>query len=543
MNLRRWLARLNLLFAAALMLAIWVLLVWTASRPALRTLVDLTPQQANSVDVATVELVRELREQKVEIEFHLFYPAFAGQPTNEEMQQLLRIRDRLRQLTRLLLRRYQFEGGEAVTIREYDLQSDLATTRAEAAAFGYSGEEDVVVVAARQPGRERRFRSLSLLSDLAELDLPGLRPNTGPARPQVATLKRFLGEVVLSSALKGLLVQGTPVAYLLRGYSRNLNTDNPTIGSAYGKFLSGLRGLGFDVRDLSFSREHVVPRDAALVVVLEPDSEFTEVDAKALYDYVRRGGRLFLNYVWSAVESWNPDGGRLGELLGYEIGRLPVFHLIRDGSGRAGGPGFSGHPAVAKLELELSPNHPVTRRLALAGARLEVGGARAVGERAGAPSGMRREPLLRTGPYAWLARPGADGRPDLQAPPQNLLEPQLLGMAIEVDTGSPAESVGTAPAGQQTQQTQQTQPGQVVLVSGAFCNNSGVDAFGDLAYNICNWLTERRVLMDIQTRQYAARQMVLQPAQIERVRWLLVYAVPLGLLLGGSFLLYRRRRI
>ena len=532
MNARRFAARANLLVAAVLMLAVWVLLVWVASRPALKTLWDLTPQQVNSIDPATEELLRDLRKEQVAIEFHLFFPRAAGQAQNEEMAQWLRIRSRLQDLTSTLLLRYQWSGGESVKIHRYDLQNDLAATRAAAQAFQYSGEEDAVVVTVQQPGRERRFRSLSLLADLADINLPQLQQNTGPAQLKVPVLKRFLGEVAISSALKGLLVQGSPVAYVLRGFSSNPSTENTTIGSGYGKFLTGLKALGFELRDLTFSREHVVPRDAALVLVIEPDLEFPDVDALALFDYVKRGGRLFLNYVYSSQPDKNPSGGKLGELLGYELGELPVFHLIPDVGKRTGGPGLDGDVAVARLQLGLNPTHPVTKRLAQAGTPIEVGGAREVRERPAAPGGMRREPLLQTGPYAWLAKTGRDGFADLKAPPRNLLQSYYVGLAIEVD-GEPA-AAGAAPGTPTT--------GQVVIVSGAFCNNSGVEHFGDLGYNICNWMAERRVLMNIQTNQYTPRQMQLQPQQLDRVRWLLFYAVPLGFLCGGLFVIYRRRR-
>ena len=145
---------------------------------------------------------------------------------------------------------------------------------------------------------------------------------------------------------------------------------------------------------------------------------------------------------------------------------------------------------------------------------------------------MRREPLLQTGEYAWLAKPGRDGFADLKAPPQNLLQSYYVGLAVEVD-GEPA-AAGAAPGTPTT--------GQVVIISGAFCNNSGVELFGDLGYNICNWMAERRVLMNIQSNQYTPRQMQLQPQQQDRVRWLLFYAVPLGFLCGGLFVIYRRRR-
>ena len=529
--LRHWAARANLAVAAVLMLAVWVLIVWVASRPALKTLIDLTPQQSNSVDPATEELLRELREQKVEVEFHLFFPRIAGQPTNEYQQQWMAIRNRLQELTNVLLTRYQWLGGETIEIRTYDLANDLAATREAAQAFGYTDADDVVVVAVRQPGRERRFRKLSLSADLAHIDMPELRQSPNPGQQmQVPVLKRFLGELAISSTLKSLLVQGTPVAYFLNSYSRDLDFTNASIGRAYGGFVAGLTQLGFETRVLE--RGQPVPRDAALVIVLEPRTEFTDVDAGALFEYCKRGGRLFLNYSWAPAESQNPTGGKLGELLGYELGTLPVFHVIRDKSGRTGGRPLSNDPAVAKLQLQISPAHPVTRRLAQVDAPLEIATARELRERSGASTGVTFVPLLQTGEGAWLARPGSDGRPDLQAP--SLLSQFLVGAAIEVAQAPPAG--GTVLAADAPK-------GQVVIVTGVFCNNVGLPQFGDLAFNICNWMAERKVLMNIQSGGYTARQLQLVPQQIDRIQWLLCYGVPLLFLAGGLVVYYLRRRI
>src|SRR5690606_28109318 len=131
----------------------------------------------------------------------------------------------------------------------------------------------------------------------------------------------------ISSAMKGLLVQGVPVAYFYNVYSSDIYFLNPTVGRAYGLLLQRLQGLGFEIRELNLSRQKVVPQDAALVVVLEPRKDFADADAQVLYDYVERGGRLFLNYSWSGAPDWNPTGGKLGELLGYELSVQPVYHL------------------------------------------------------------------------------------------------------------------------------------------------------------------------------------------------------------------------
>ncbi len=536
MNLRRYAARANLLIAAVLMLAVWVLIVWVASRPALKCLIDLTPQSVNSVDPATEDLLRELREQKVETEFHLFFPRTSGSAQDQAMQQEMAIRDRLRDLTRLLLLRYRYLGGEFVTVIEHDLTTDLARTREAAQKFGYTEGVDAVVVAARKPGAELRFRKLIVSADLADIQWPELRPQNSPvAKPTVPVLKRYLGEVGVSSALKGLLVQGTPIVYLIRNYSPAVDFDNPTIGYAYGRLLANLQHLGFELRNLDLARERAVPRDAALVMVLEPRRDFAPSDAEALFDYCKHGGRLLLNYSYHSTSDWNPDGGRLGELLGFEIGKGQVYHLIEDADNRTGGKGLDSNEAVSRLRVQLMP-HPVTIRLS-SGVPLEVAAARELRQRGPTPAGIKSDDLLLTGPYGWLARPGRDGMSDLKAPQVGLRQ-FVVGKTFEVD-GAAGEATSKPDA---PKAKPDAPKGQVLVISGVFANNVGLPMFGDLAYNICNWMAERKVLMNIQSSKHTAQQMVLQPPQVERVKWLLVYGVPLSFLLGGLFVLYRRRR-
>ncbi|MBX3463141.1 MAG: Gldg family protein [Planctomycetes bacterium] len=530
---RRWVAFGNLLVAALLMLAVWVLLVWVAARPALKTLIDLTPQRVNSVDEATEDLLRELRAAGTAVEFHLFFPPIEGRPQTDAQRQGMAIRTRLRDLTRILLRRYQWLGGEAVTIHEHDLYTDVERSREAAQRFDYkSAELDVLVVAVEAAGRARRFHKLSLIEDLATIDLPGT-PNASPVpRAAVPVLKDFKGEAQISSALKGLLVQGVPVACFLRGYSPDLDLDGAT-GSAYGSFRGALQQAGFEVRDFDL-RSGGVPADAALVVVLEPRSDFSDGDAVRLFDYVRGGGRLFLSYSWAGLPDWNPTGGRLGELLGYELSQAPVFHLIPDASGRAGGRGIDG-PGVEKLQVEGSPLHPVTRRFVSVGRPLEVGAARAVRQREGAPEGMRREALLWTGPAAWLAGVDArDGRPDQRAPRVGL-QSYTVGMSIELDP----DGDGVAPQ----DGGDPLRAGRVVVTSGVFCNNAYMRQFGDLALNVCNWMAERRVLLDIRGSRYEARHLQLSPQQLARVHAFLVYGVPGAFLVLGGLVLFLRRRV
>lgn len=531
MRARRLTLVLRLSLAATLMLAVWVLFVWAASRPAWKALIDLTPQQVNSVDPATEELLQELRSRQAQVEFHLFYPPFQGQAADDLRMQEFRIRDRLRELTRLLLVRYQAIGGEAVAVHAHDFYADAPKTREAAQRFDYKdAESDVIVVAVRLPGKELRFRKLSLPLDLGRIERPNLGDSPLSRAATLPVLKGYKGEEAISSALKSLLVEGIPIAYLLRDVSPDLRLDET--GDGYGLFLAALGRTGFEVRQWQPAAQSAVPADAALVLVLEPRRDFSVKVAEALFDYVKRGGRVFLNYSWSALPDWNPEGGRFAELLGFTLSAAPVFHRIPDPLGRTAGRGTDGDPAVAKLQLLVNPLHPTTRRFAQSGRPMEVAAARELRERQGAPASVRREPLLRTGDQGWLAVPGPDGYPSFRAPAVGLRAFDV-GMAFELPVS--ADDPGAPPVGA-------PRSGVVVVVSGLFCNNAGMGPFGDVALNICNWMAERRVLLDLKDTGYEARYLSIKPPQLQRIGLVLFYGVP-GLFAAlGLIVFWRRRR-
>jgi len=528
MNVRRLGVWANLVISAVLALVVWVLLVWVASRPSMRTLIDMTPQRVNSVDPVTEELLQSLRAEGAEIEFHLFRQQLGGQARNEAEAQALQIRRRLIELTRMLMRRYVAIGGDSVKFYDHGPFEDTAAYREAAQAFSYtSADNEALVVAVRQEGKERRFRKLSLISDLAVIEMP--QQQQGPVkRAMVPILKDYEGEKAISSALKGLLVQGNPIAYVVKGYSAMLDLgDSSAVG--YGQFVDALVRNGFEVRQLTLRSAGGVPADASLVIVLEPTREFVSRDANALYEYMRRGGRVFINYTWAAAAvDQNPTGGTFGELLGYELSTQPVFHKIP--SPTPGGPSLDGTAEVANLGLLASPLHPTTKRLAESGRPLQVYLGRALRERSGAPTSVRREALLSTGEEAWLAVNGPDGRPDYRAP-RVRGQKYIVAMACEVDVdGGQDAAANGAP-----------RTGQAVIVSGTFCNNAGMKYFGDFALNICNWMAERKVLLDIEGAHYEVRSLEVKPQQIERVWSLLVLWVPGVFLVLGVIVWWRRR--
>lgn len=137
---RRGLRRLglwsNLLLGGLLALIVWAMLVWVASRPALKSLIDLTPQQLNTVGPVTKQLLGELRDEQVKIEFHVFTVDTRGMGQNDFQRSLLRIRSRLVTLTEQLLRSYEYLGAESVVVIPHSPYGNSAEYREAAQAFG-----------------------------------------------------------------------------------------------------------------------------------------------------------------------------------------------------------------------------------------------------------------------------------------------------------------------------------------------------------------------------------------------------------------------
>jgi hypothetical protein len=535
MNLRRFGIWTNLAISAALMLLVWVLVVWVASRPAFRVLIDMTPQQVNSVSAATEDLLSELRAEEADVEFHLFMGELGAQVADERSAQMVAIRRRVHELTSLLLQRYAALGGESVKIVLQDRYNNPTAYREAAQTFGYTAADtEALIVAVTQKGKERRFRKLSLMSDLAIVDLgdnQGQQPGKSSTLP---VLKNYQGEKGISSALKTVLVQGTPVVYLLEGHSVSVNIARRD--HRYNKLIDAMTRTGLDVRPLNLRKEGGVPADAAMVMCLEPDREFLPRDADRLYAYLQGGGRLFINYAWSFTPDMNPTGGRLGELLGYELSRRPVFHRIAD-RGQGGG-SMDGTDGVTRLTLMMNRVHPTTRRMADSGRTMEAFMGRQVRQRRDKPKNVRLEDLLQTRNEGWLGVMNGD-RPDFRSPAIKL-RPFVVGMSCELDpVAAEAKDTGnTAPGGQPKDAGRS---GRAIVIAGLFCDDRLYPHFGDLALNICNWMTERKVLLDIATERYTMTKLEVQRPQYERIWWLQVIWVPGVFLVLGLLMWWRRR--
>jgi hypothetical protein len=249
--------------------------------------------------------------------------------------------------------------------------------------------------------------------------------------------------------------------------------------------------------------------------------------AELISDYVREGGRMFINLSYQEQPpEWNPTLEPLGKLLGFEVGSDLLCQLVPDPL-NPNSPGRDGTPFVRNLLIRgLNPGHPITKPLWLEGRLVQVLMARELRQRAEMPGDVRVDPsLLMTHQWTWAELRGLGGEVDYRAPGSaGAFHSRSVGMVIDVDAPGPSN-------------------GHVVLLSGvAFVNAELFERNSDLALNIFNSLAERPVSVTVRSKAYQARDLQLVPQQLARISWLLIGGVPISLLILGIGVFWRRSR-
>lgn len=519
---RRLLGRFHLVVSALLAFLVWIALSALSTRPAFKFLVDLTPQAQFSISDESRELLSQLAERDLEVRVDTFY-ARLPQPRSAAEQHFVNIQRRIQELTSDLLLRYSELGGDRFVVRHYDLLGDVGATRARVEELGGLTQENVIVVSLGT-----RHKELQLSLDLAEIDFPSTRTQVAPGATQgLPRLELYKGEEAISTAIRSLLVEGTPRIYFLQGYGdAELSAG---IADSYSALANALKADGFEFGLWNLEAEGRVPEDAAVLAVIEPRDEISPQAAEVLVRWLRQGGRLFLNLSWSEVSgpTWNPTWDELGRLAGFHVGVDRVCHLVPDPS-RPESPGVGGPAAGTIVVQGLAAQHPITRPLANSGRYPQLKFAREVQDLgAETPEGVTFEPILRTGPWAWLAprNPLTEGAVFDAPANRDAYAPRTVGAVIDVA----ADGGG--------------RPGEIFVLGGmAFVNGGGFQRNGDLALNAFNWLAQRAELVTVRGNRYVSQRIELAPQQVDRVHVLVRWGVPGALLILGLVVLIVRRR-
>jgi hypothetical protein len=316
----------------------------------------------------------------------------------------------------------------------------------------------------------------------------------------------FLGEMMFTSTLLALENSKPFKAYFLQGHGEPSLTDSGASG--YLKFAAVLEQNYIQVQPLELFGDNPVPADCNLLIIAGPRTMFSNLELQKIDQYLSQGGRLFLLLDYSSIQ--HPTG--LDDILrhwGVNVGA----DMVQDPKYTISGQdvivyNFSQHPVVnplTQLALQLDLPRPVNR----INWQNPPTDAPKVDELAfsGSDSVLMNEPGL---------------------PPRSY--PLMVAVEQSEVKGVAAAHSGTRMVG---------------VGDSLFLDNQLIDggANRDFAGYAVNWLLDRPTLLKgIGPRPVVEFRLMMTPAQQRNVRWLLLGALPGGVLALGGLVWLRRRK-
>jgi len=398
-----------------------------------------------------------------------------------------------------LLREYHL-ANSSITIETVDYLRDAGAAQKVKAAYHLDAKTDKDLVIFDCEGRVQvvpgdALAKYALAKRLDEKGDPELFKK--PAE--------FLGERMFSSALLAVTNLKPLRACFLKGHGEHApDSDDPNFG--YLKFASLVEQNYIHTEPLELSGTNGVPVDCNLLIIAGPRTAIPDFELEKIGQYLSQGGRLLA--LFNAYSIGKDTGlekvlAKWGVEVGNSLARddsvpsLPEDVLVKT---------FSKHPIVNSLldtPLFLIRPRPVSR--------LNLGS-----QAADAP---RVEEIAFTGPNAVTT----DGR-----------GPKAFSLAVAVEKGAIKDVV-----------TERGTTRIVMVGDSIFLANTPIDSAAnrDFAGYAINWLVDRSQLLEgLGPRPVVEYTLVMTRSQFQRLEWILLAAMPGGILALGGLVWLRRRR-
>lgn len=382
--------------------------------------------------------------------------------------------------------------------------------------------------------RPRRAKELKLENQPNSILV--LAPNEGEGRRRLVEfdeiyriendeLKAFLGEQALTAAILDVTSTGRKRIYTLTGHGE-LAIEGPTAYEperGLTSFRDKLQERNYELAPLDLARTDRVPANAELVIIAGPTQPIPPDEADKLRRYLRgSAGRAFV-----LLGPGRPHG--LDELLS-DWGVLADDVVVWDPS-----PAGQNDRGELVLKAAAKSNHPTIRALSAYEIPVKFGisrAARADPYRRNDPSLVLSE-LIGTGPSAWGER--------------NYSGVRTVAYNKGTDLPGPV-SVAVASERVPTSERQPVPGGRLVVVGNAdWLANKGMSIPGNVTFALAavNWAADRNTALalgDIPARPVERVQLTLTQAQMSRLRYALVLALPGVVALLGLAVFWARRR-
>jgi hypothetical protein len=316
----------------------------------------------------------------------------------------------------------------------------------------------------------------------------------------------FRGEMIFTAILLALENPQPLKAYFLQGHGEPSLTDPGNFG--YLKFASVLEQNYVAVANLELLGGTAVPMDCNLLIIAAPTAALTEPELQKIDQYLTQGGRLLLMFNVHSLE--RPTG--LEPMLP-RWGVSVLADVVQDPKNTVTGQDvvvrqFGPHPvmgALADLSIQMVLPRP-------------VGKINLASPPANAP---QVDELAMTGPDATLTGDRAE-------PPHSY--PLIVAVEQKPAAGG-ANLRGT---------TRMIVAGDSIFLGNYYIEGGGNREFLNSAVS---WLLDRPQLLEgIGPRPVTEFRLWLTSRQQQQIRWLLLGALPGGVLLFGWFVWLVRRK-
>jgi hypothetical protein len=316
----------------------------------------------------------------------------------------------------------------------------------------------------------------------------------------------FNGEMMFTAALLAVENSKPFKAYFLQGHGEPSLSDSGD--TDYQKFGALLAENYIATVPLTLAGDNAVPDDCNLLIIAGPRAAFSETELQKIDQYLTQGGRLFALFNYFSIK--HPTG--LEPIL-QKWGVNVIPDVVVDPKNTTSGQdvivyNFSSHPAVnplTQLALQLVLPRPIAR----------------VDWQNPPADAPKVEELAFSGPDSKLMI-------DSTAPPRSY---PLMAAVEQKATPGVASTRGTTR--------------MIIVGDSFFLGNRQIEsgANRDFAGYAANWLLDRRVLLEgIGPRPVTEFRLTMTRSQLQNVRWLLLGALPGGVLAFGWLVWLVRRK-
>jgi hypothetical protein len=316
----------------------------------------------------------------------------------------------------------------------------------------------------------------------------------------------FNGEMMFTTALLGVINSKPLHAFFLQGHGEHL-PDGSEMG--FGKFVSVLQANYVQVERLELLGTNTVPLDCNLLVIAGPRDPIPQVELDRIEQYLNEGGRMFVMF---NVAATNRETG-LEKILakwGVQVGDSTISDTEYTTAGNdVIAFNFSRHPAVNPLtgsRLQMILPRPISKLESNTAASDEDG---------------QVQEIAHSGPQSVLRNGDASQKP------------QSYPLMVAVER-APAKAL-----------TQRGITRILVIGDSLFLGNIKIEsgANRDFANYAANWLLERNTLAQgLGPRSVTEFRLLIPEIQMRNLQWILLAAVPGGILLLGGIVWLSRRK-